>query len=56
MSGNSTVLQDDGLLSRLDRGLLKLERFFALLSGLAAFSLMFLAAYSGDYEVLDAIR
>ncbi len=46
MAGNSTVLQDDGLLSRLDRGLLKLERFFALLSGVAAFSLMFLAAYS----------
>ncbi|WP_306115797.1 MULTISPECIES: TRAP transporter small permease subunit [unclassified Roseovarius] len=46
MAGNSTVLQDDGWLSRLDRGLLKLERFFALLSGIAAFSLMFLAAYS----------
>lgn len=46
MAGNSTVLQDDGLLSRLDRGLLKLERLFALLSGIAAFSLMFLAAYS----------
>jgi len=46
MSGTSTVLQDGSLLSRLDRALLKLERFFALLSGLAAFSLMFLAAYS----------
>ena len=46
MAGNSTVLQDDGWLSRLDRGLLRLERFFALLSGIAAFSLMFLAAYS----------
>ncbi len=46
MSGTSTVLQDDSLLSRFDRGLLKLERFFALLSGVAAFSLMFLAAYS----------
>ena len=46
MAGHSTVLQDDGLLSRLDRGLLKLERLFALLSGIAAFSLMFLAAYS----------
>ncbi len=39
-------MQDDSLLSRLDRKLLKLERFFALLSGIAAFSLMFLAAYS----------
>lgn len=46
MSGTSTVLHDNGLLSRLDRALLKLERFFALLSGIAAFSLMFLAAYS----------
>ena len=46
MAGSATVLEDLSLLSRLDRGLLKLERFFALLSGLAAFSLMFLAAYS----------
>ncbi len=46
MSGNSTVLQESSLLSRLDRRLLKVERFFALLSGIAAFSLMFLAAYS----------
>ncbi|MEM8776944.1 MAG: TRAP transporter small permease [Pseudomonadota bacterium] len=46
MAGASTVWEDSSLLSRLDRGLLKLERFFALLSGLAAFSLMFLAAYS----------
>lgn len=46
MAGASTVLEDSSLLSRLDRGLLKLERVFALMSGLAAFSLMFLAAYS----------
>jgi TRAP-type mannitol/chloroaromatic compound transport system permease small subunit len=46
MAGASAVLEDSSLLSRLDRGLLKLERVFALLSGLAAFSLMFLAAYS----------
>ncbi|WP_338549405.1 MULTISPECIES: TRAP transporter small permease subunit [Roseovarius] len=46
MAGASTVLQDSSLLSRLDRGLLQLERVFALFSGLAAFSLMFLAAYS----------
>ena len=45
MAGASAVLEDSSLLSRLDRGLLKLERVFALLSGLAAFSLMFLAAY-----------
>jgi len=46
MAGASTVLSDDSLLSRLDRALLPVERFMALLSGLAAFSLMFLAAYS----------
>ena len=46
MAGSSTVLQDSGLLSRMDRMLVPLERFMALLSGLAVFSLMFLAAYS----------
>lgn len=46
MAGASTVLEDGSLLSRLDRHLAKLERFFALLSGIAVFSLMFLAAYS----------
>lgn len=46
MSGASTVLEDSSLLSRLDRVLLPIEKAMALLSGLAAFSLMFLAAYS----------
>ncbi|MDP2581496.1 TRAP transporter small permease [Shimia thalassica] len=46
MAGSSAVLEDGSLLSRLDRQLLKLEQFFALISGLAVFSLMFLAAYS----------
>ncbi|MDA5556093.1 TRAP transporter small permease subunit [Shimia sp. MMG029] len=46
MAGASAVLEDNSVLSRLDRHLLKLEQFFALLSGLAVFSLMFLAAYS----------
>ena len=46
MAGSSAVLEDGSVLSRLDRSLLKLETFFALLSGLAVFSLMFLAAYS----------
>ncbi|MEM9552162.1 MAG: TRAP transporter small permease [Pseudomonadota bacterium] len=46
MAGASTVLEDSSLLSRLDRALLPVERVMALLSGLAAFSLMFLAAYS----------
>ena len=46
MAGASAVLEDSSLLSRLDRHLLKLEQVFALFSGLAVFSLMFLAAYS----------
>lgn len=46
MADASAVLEDSSLLSRLDRALLPIERFMALLSGLAAFSLMFLAAYS----------
>lgn len=46
MAGSAAVLEDGSFLSRLDRHLLKLEQFFALLSGLAVFSLMFLAAYS----------
>lgn len=46
MAGSGAVLEDSSLISRLDRALLPLERFCALLSGLAIFSLMFLAAYS----------
>lgn len=46
MAGVSTVLDDSSWLSRLDRGLLGVERFLALISGLAVFSLMFLAAWS----------
>ena len=46
MAGSAAVLEDSSLLSRLDRMLLPIERFAALLSGLAIFSLMFLAAYS----------
>lgn len=46
MAGSSAVLEDSSLLSRLDRMLLPLERVMALISGLAVFSLMFLAAYS----------
>ena len=46
MAGSSAVLEDSSLLSRLDRGLLKLETFFALISGLAVFSLMILAVWS----------
>lgn len=46
MAGSSTVLEDASLLSRLDRALRPVERVMALVSGLATFSLMFLAAYS----------
>lgn len=46
MAGSGAVLEDSSVLSKLDRMLLPLERFCALLSGLAIFSLMFLAAYS----------
>lgn len=46
MAGSGAVLEDSSLLSRLDRMLLPIERVMALISGLAVFSLMFLAAYS----------
>ncbi|MEP2642413.1 TRAP transporter small permease [Roseobacter sp.] len=46
MAGSAAVLEDSSILSRLDRALLPVEQFCALLSGLAIFSLMFLAAYS----------
>ncbi|SLN44825.1 Tripartite ATP-independent periplasmic transporters, DctQ component [Roseovarius litorisediminis] len=46
MAGSSTVHEDDSLLSRLDQGLVRLERFLALVSGLAVFSLMVLAVVS----------
>ena len=46
MAGSATVLEDSSLLSRLDRALRPIERVLALVSGLACFSLMFLAAYS----------
>ena len=53
MAGASTVLQDSSLLSRLDRALLPIEKATALISGIAAFSLMFLAAYSVAGRQLD---
>ena len=46
MAGSSAVLEDSSVLSRFDRALLPLEKLCALFSGLAIFSLMFLAAYS----------
>ncbi|WP_170475510.1 TRAP transporter small permease [Ruegeria arenilitoris] len=46
MAGQATVLEDGSLISRLDKKLLKLERFLALLSGIAVFGLMVLAVVS----------
>ena len=46
MAGASLVLSDNSTLSRLDAILYRLERVFALLSGLAVFSLMILAVIS----------
>lgn len=46
MAGSAAILEDGSLISRLDRQLLKLERIFALLSGLAVFGLMLLAVVS----------
>ncbi|MCF6272943.1 MAG: TRAP transporter small permease [Rhodobacteraceae bacterium] len=46
MSAPSNILQDDTLLSRLDRRLFWLETKLALLGGLAVFSLMILAVVS----------
>ena len=46
MAGSAAVLEDSSTRSKLDRVLLPVERFCALLSGIAIFSLMFLAAYS----------
>jgi TRAP-type C4-dicarboxylate transport system permease small subunit len=53
MAGSSTVLSDSSIISKLDRTLLPIERATAILSGLAAFSLMFLAAYSVAGRQLD---
>jgi len=46
MAVASLVLSDDSTLSKVDHSLLRLERFFALISGLAVFSLMLLAVVS----------
>lgn len=46
MAGAVSVLADDSLLSRLDRGLVRVEWGMALLSGVFAFGLMILAVIS----------
>lgn len=46
MAGSSAVLEDGSGLSRLDQSLHRIEKFLALISGLAVFSLMVLAVIS----------
>ncbi|QYX57884.1 TRAP transporter small permease [Roseovarius sp. SCSIO 43702] len=46
MAGGAAIHADDGILSRLDRALVRLERLLALLSGIAVFALMLLAVVS----------
>ncbi len=46
MAVNSNILEDDSWLSWIDRKLFKLETLFALISGIAVFSLMILAVVS----------
>lgn len=46
MATNSSVLLDDSFISKLDQKLYKIEGWFALVSGLAVFSLMMMAVIS----------
>jgi len=46
MAGSSSVLEDNSLLSRLDRALLRLEGWLALVSGFAVFAIMVFAVVS----------
>jgi TRAP-type C4-dicarboxylate transport system permease small subunit len=46
MAGHSSVLRDNSLISRIDQKLYRVEGWFALLSGIAVFSLMILAVVS----------
>ncbi|WP_027244112.1 TRAP transporter small permease subunit [Leisingera daeponensis] len=55
MAAGAAVLEDGSLISRLDRGLLQVERLLALLSGIAVFSLMILAVVSvGGRNAINA--
>ena len=46
MAGSASILEDHSILSKLDKSLLKIEKAFALIAGLAIFSLMILAVRS----------
>ncbi|MEY8842768.1 TRAP transporter small permease subunit [Cribrihabitans sp. XS_ASV171] len=55
MAGHASILEDDSLLSRIDRALLRLEQFMALLSGVAVFGLIVLAVVSvGGRNMMNA--
>ena len=55
MAMKAAVREDGSWLSRLDRGLYRLEGWFALVSGLAVFGLMLLAVYSvGGRNMMNA--
>ncbi len=46
MAGGAAVLEDGSTLSRLDRGLFRIEGWLALVSGIAVFSLMLMAVWT----------
>ncbi|MGX9351839.1 TRAP transporter small permease subunit [Shimia sp. W99] len=46
MATGASVLENDSLLSRLDQNLYRIERFLALISGLAVFAIMVFAVVS----------
>ncbi|EPJ44566.1 MAG: TRAP dicarboxylate transporter, DctQ subunit [Osedax symbiont Rs1] len=46
MSSSSDILQDNSLLSRIDRLFFKFEKFFALIGGLTILFLVFLAVFN----------
>ncbi|MFT6104971.1 MAG: TRAP-type mannitol/chloroaromatic compound transport system permease small subunit, partial [Paracoccaceae bacterium] len=46
MAGGGSVYEDDSLISRLDRKLLRIETVLALISGLAVFGIMIFAVVS----------
>ncbi|MFC3616651.1 TRAP transporter small permease subunit [Lutimaribacter marinistellae] len=55
MAGHASVLEDESRLSQIDRSLLRLEKFMALLSGIAVFGLMVLAVVSvGGRNLMNA--
>ena len=46
MANTTSIIEDSSVLSRIDRAILIVERFFALISGIAIFILILLAVRS----------